>query len=90
MDLNLDTMHRIRWYTMEDGRSIKQTKKKNKDDQLDQNFFQDDNDNQKKLKEKVRRVSKEKTNYSSNKVKAINLLTNISYRQYEPKDFNYL
>ena len=44
----------------------------------------------KKLKEKVRRVSKEKTNYSSNKVKAINLLTNISYRQYEPKDFNYL
>ena len=30
MDLNLDTMHRIRWYTMEDGRSIKQTKKKTK------------------------------------------------------------
>ena len=64
--------------------------KKNKDDQLDQNFFQDDNDNQKKLKEKVRRVSKEKTNYSSTKVKTINLLTNISYRQYEPKDFKCL
>lgn len=83
MDLNLDT---IGWKMVE----VLSKLKKNKDDQLDQNFFQDDNDNQKKLKEKVRRVSKEKTNYSSNKVKAINLLTNISYRQYEPKDFNYL
>ena len=83
MDLNLDM---IGWKMVE----VLSKLKKNKDDQLDQNFFQDDNDNQKKLKEKVRRVSKEKTNYSSNKVKAINLLTNISYRQYEPKDFNYL
>lgn len=83
MDLNLDT---IGWKMVE----VLSKLKKNKDDQLDQNFFQDDNDNQKKLKEKVRRVSKEKTNYSSNKVKAINLLTNISYRQYEPKDFKYM
>ena len=83
MDLNLAT---IGWKMVE----VLSKLKKNKDDQLDQNFFQDDNDNQRKLKEKVRRVSKEKTNYSSNKVKAINLLTNISYRQYEPKDFNYL
>ena len=45
--------------------------------QLDPGFFQDNND-----------VKKNKNNneYSNTKVKTINLLTNISYRSYKPKD----
>ena len=60
--------------------------KKNKDDQLDPNFIQDDNDNKKKSKKKVRRVSKEKK-YSTTKVKARDFLKNISYRRCKPKNF---
>ena len=49
--------------------------------QQGQDFFQDDNDVPKKEKNA-------KSNYSSTKVKARNLLTNVSYRRYKQKDFN--
>ena len=49
--------------------------------QQGQDFFQDDNDVPKKEKNA-------KSNYSSTKVKARNLLTNVSYRRYQQKDFN--
>ena len=48
--------------------------------QQGQDFFQDDNDVPKKEKNA-------KSNYSSTKVKARNLLTNVSYRRYKQKDF---
>lgn len=60
--------------------------RKDKDDQLDSNFFQGDNVNQNKFKKKVR-ISKYKTKYSKIKVKARNFLTNTYYRGYEHKDF---
>ena len=51
--------------------------------QQDPGFFQDDNEVPKKqLKKAV------KSNYSSKKVKACNLSTNLSYRRYKQKDFN--
>ena len=51
--------------------------------QQDRDFFQDDNEVPKKqLKKTV------KSNYSSTKVKACNLSTNLSYRRYKQKDFN--
>ena len=50
--------------------------------QQDQTFSQDDND---VPKERKRRA---KSNYSNIKVKARNLLTNVSYRRFKQKDFN--
>ena len=50
--------------------------------QQDQDLFQDDNN---VLKNKKREA---KSNYSITKVKAQNLLTNVSYRRYKQKDFN--
>ena len=46
----------------------------------DQDFFQDDND--------VKKKAKIKSDYSNTKVKARNLLTNVSYRRYKQKVFN--
>ena len=46
-----------------------------------QDFFQDDNDVPKKKKNV-------KSNYSSTKGKACNLLTNVSYRRYKQTEFN--
>ena len=54
----------------------------NLDSQLDQDFFQDNNDT--KNKKAARKKSKP---YSNNKVKARNFLTNISYRSYKWSDF---
>ena len=50
--------------------------------QQDQNFSQDDNDVPKERKRTA------KSNYSNIKVKARNLLTNVSYRRFKQKDFN--
>ena len=52
--------------------------------QQDPNFSQDNNDVPKKKKRK--RIAK--SNYSNTKVKARNLLTNVSYRRFKQKDFN--
>ena len=52
--------------------------------QQDQDFSQDDNDVPKN-KKKGKRAAK--SNYSNTKVKARNLLTNISYRRFKQKDF---
>ena len=53
--------------------------------QQDPNFSQDNNDvPKKKKKERERQIS----NYSNAKVKARNLLTNVSYRRFKQKDFN--
>ena len=49
--------------------------------QQDLNFFQDDNDVPKKIRTG-------KSSYSNTKVKARNLLTNVSYRRYKQQDFN--
>ena len=46
--------------------------------QLDPDFFQEDNDIQKKAKTTIK--------YSHTKVKTRNLLTNVSYRRYKPED----
>ena len=46
--------------------------------QLDLDFFQDDNDVQKK--------AKTTTKYSNTKLKTRNLLTNFSYRRYKMED----
>ena len=48
--------------------------------QEDQNFFQDDN----VISKKKKRTS----NYSNTKVKARNLLTNVSHRRFKQSDFN--
>ena len=48
--------------------------------QQDQNFFQDDN----VISKKKKRIS----NYSNTKVKARNLLTNVSHRRFKQSDFN--
>ena len=50
--------------------------------QQDQNFSQDYNDVPKERKRMA------KSNYSNIKVKARNLLTNVSYRRFKQKDFN--
>ena len=52
--------------------------------QQDPNFSQDNSDVPKKKKERERQIS----NYSNAKVKARNLLTNVSYRRFKQKDFN--
>ena len=52
--------------------------------QQDENFSQDDKDVPKK-KERKRTA---KSNYSNTKVKARNLLTNVSYRRFKQKDFD--
>ena len=49
--------------------------------QQDLNFFQDDNDVPKKNRTA-------KSSYSNSKVKARNLLTNVSYRRYKQQAFN--
>ena len=49
--------------------------------QLDPDFFQDDNDVQKRKKTETT-----STKFSNTKVKARNLLTNVSYRRYKPED----
>ena len=49
--------------------------------QQDLNFFQDDNDFPKKNRTA-------KSSYSNSKVKARNLLTNVSYRRYKQQAFN--
>ena len=46
------------------------------------NFFQDNNH---VLKKEIRTA---KSSYSNTKVKARNLLTNVSYRRYKQQDFN--
>ena len=51
--------------------------------QQDLNFFQDKNDVPKKKK-----IRTAKSSYSNTKVKARNLLTNVSYRRYKQQDFN--
>ena len=48
--------------------------------QQDPDFFQDNKDVRKKTQSKK---SAAKSNYSSTKVKARNLLTNVSYKRYE-------
>ena len=48
-----------------------------------QNFSQDDNNFQKKKRKRTA-----KSNYSNTKFKAKNLLTNVSYRRFNQKDFN--
>ena len=49
--------------------------------QLDPDFFQDDNDVQKRKKTETT-----STKFSNTKVKTRNLLTNVSYRRYKPED----
>ena len=51
--------------------------------QQDLNFFQDENDVPKKKK-----IRTAKSSYSNTKVKARNLLTNVSYRRNKQQDFN--
>ena len=51
--------------------------------QQEQNFSQEDNDVPPK-----KRKRKSTTNYSNTKVKARNLLTNVSYRRFKQSDFN--
>ena len=55
--------------------------------QQDPDFFQDDIDVPKKKKTQSKK-STAKSNHNSTKVKARNLLTNVSYRRYKQKDFN--
>ena len=52
--------------------------------QLDQNIFLDDKDDQKKNKQKK---SKSNSRYSSTKIKARNMLTNLSYNRFNDSDF---
>ena len=47
------------------------------ENQLDEDFYQDDNDVEKKQKQQQ---------YSNTKVKTRNLLRNVSYRRYKPED----
>ena len=49
--------------------------------QLDPDFFEDDNDVQKRKKTETT-----STKFSNTKVKTRNLLTNVSYRRYKPED----
>ena len=56
--------------------------------QQDPDFFQDNIDVPKKKKKTQSKKSTAKSNYNSTKVKARNLLTNVSYRRYKQKDFN--
>ena len=50
--------------------------------QLDQNFFQDNND----IPKKNKKVKKAKTPYSPTKIKARNYLSNVAYRRKYDKD----
>ena len=52
------------------------------ENQLNLNFFQDDNDVPKKKKKK----KNAKTKYINTRVKSRNLLTNVSYRRYKPEN----
>ena len=56
--------------------------------QQDPGFFQDNNNVPKKKKKTQSKKSTAKSNYSSTKVKARNLLTNVSYGRYKQKGFN--
>ena len=58
--------------------------------QLDQGFFQDNNDDPKKikLKSKAKAARKAKTPNSPTKIKARNFLSNVSYRRICDKDFS--
>ena len=67
-----------------DTQTLMSTFPKEPESQQDLNFFQDDNDSQKKKKQQ----QKKKSNCNSTKVKARNLLTNLSYRRYKQQDFN--
>ena len=57
--------------------------------QLDQGFFQDNNDDPKKIKQskKAKTARKTKTPYSPTKIKARNFLSNLAYRRICDKDF---
>ena len=54
--------------------------------QQDPGFFQDNNNVPKKKTQSKKSTAK--SNYSSTKVKARNLLTNVSYGRYKQKGFN--
>ena len=58
--------------------------------QLDQGFFQDNNDDPKKTKpkRKAKAARKAKTPYSPTKIKAKNFLSNVAYRRICDKDFS--
>ena len=62
----------------EDMKSFLSTLMEGLENQLDPDFFPDDSDVQKKVKTT--------TKYSNTKVKARNLLTNVSYRRYKLED----
>ena len=61
-----------------------------KGNQLDQSFFQDNNDDPKKIKKekKQKTVRKAKTPYSPTKIKARNFLSNIAYKRICEKDLS--
>ena len=56
--------------------------------QLDQNFFQDNNDipEKKLMEKKAKKANKAKTPYSTTKIKARNYLSNVAYRRICDKD----
>ena len=58
-----------------------------KESQLDPDFSTIDEDVHFKKIENVKKVEKKKSNYSTTKVKARNLLTNVSYRRFKDSDF---
>ena len=58
-----------------------------KESQLDPDFSTIDEDIHFKKIENVKKVEKKKSNYSTTKVKARNLLTNVSYRRFKDSDF---
>ena len=64
----------------EDMRKLLSTLTEGLESQLDPDFFQDDNQVQKRTKTTAT------TKYSNTKVKTKNLLTNVSYRRYKPED----
>ena len=62
----------------EDLKKLLSTLTERLESQLDPDFFQDNNDVQKK--------AKTKTKYSNTKVKTRNLVANVFYKRYEPED----
>ena len=58
-----------------------------KESQLDPDFSTIDEDVHFKKIENVKKIEKKKSNYSTTKVKARNLLTNVSYRRFKDSDF---
>ena len=60
--------------------------------QLDQGFFQDNNDDPKKIKKerKQKAAGKAQTPYSPTKIKVRNFLTNIAYKRICEKDFSII